>query len=226
MADAPCGVRQSAAYGLPWSSRPDILNPTVQYNPMWCFYALFFFVPILALVISSRVTRLVAPSLALLLRTRTHLPVSSAFQGKGKWLKWSLSVAELSVVFAFLAACVAIFTLAYQSMAPNPPTITSFPDNPPFSKHADKVVALVGRCFAHVAEFAMGLLLMPVTRRGIVLYFMGIPYERALRYHRYLVCDKFKSLILLCNVSCKGPYFGNWCNCTCSCLVACPMGST
>eukprot|EP00041_Stephanoeca_diplocostata_P026478 m.715088 g.715088 ORF g.715088 m.715088 type:complete len:533 (+) comp22976_c0_seq3:408-2006(+) len=69
----------------------------------------------------------------------------------------------------------------WESMA-NP-----LPDYPmPFDTRVQGNTALFGRCMGHTGEFAMALLLVPVTRNGLLVHTTGMPFERALAYHRAL----------------------------------------
>ena len=47
-------------------------------------------------------------------------------------------------------------------------------------------MALASRCIGHVNEAQIGLALLPVTRNSVWLHGLGVPYEQALKYHRFL----------------------------------------
>ena len=81
-----------------------------------------------------------------------------------------------------MAMCITMGVVAWNSMAPP----NGWPDTPPLSSEAEAKGALFGRCVAHVGELLLGLLLVPVTRHGLVQAGFGISFAAAVRYHRYL----------------------------------------
>lgn len=190
-----CGMGQFVN-GPSWMTvgGSELFNPNALNSPVWGFYIPVFVLPVIAAAwfyIEHKHTG----------DTRHHASSTDKI-GKflrrriqaGPWLAsvltrlkiseegriWTITPMLLVTGAIFVIIVLNAFIAAWRSM-------NYLPDyNPPFNSKQSARLVLGGRCTAHAGELGMALLLIPVTKNGLLVHTIGVPFDRAIIYHRYL----------------------------------------
>lgn len=106
----------------------------------------------------------------LLLANQAH-PLSSFFVLQKPIKQLGLSVGEVGIILCY--AALNIWWIVHWA-ASGPEQVTG--------EGKEKVTRVIG----HLNDLHMALLLLPVTRNSVWVWLFGIPFERAIKYHRWL----------------------------------------
>eukprot|EP00048_Salpingoeca_helianthica_P003124 m.64117 g.64117 ORF g.64117 m.64117 type:complete len:828 (-) comp12505_c1_seq2:67-2550(-) len=181
-APSPTGSGAVTA-GNYFASTSEFSLVNIQHGPNFVYKlytdVVVFYVVILGLALLGVLATQI-PSVARLLYYRVYVPSDRPRSRVVQWLNpfpHGLHFGELIVILSFIGLF--IYWVYFWRV-----TFSYLPDAASHHVHADTEIA--ARVLGQIVNLCSSLLLAPASRTGLWVAVFGIPYERALAYHRFL----------------------------------------